>query len=107
MQHSIAAKYAARPAARFVCASPRARQRRLGLRTATTFRAVPARATVLRRPDLAPLARLKASWRSVEAVRPRRPQSGRIRPVVSMHWARPSGPVRESRSSAASAPWLA
>ena len=56
MQHSIAAKYAARPAARFVCASPRAREQRLGLRTTTTFRAVPARATVLRRPDLVPVA---------------------------------------------------
>ena len=107
MQHSIAAKYAARPAARFVCASPRARQQRLGLRTTSTFRAVPARATVLRRPDLAPLLRLRASWRSVQAARPGRPQSGRIRPVVSMRWSRPSGPVRESRSSAASAPWLA
>jgi hypothetical protein len=60
-----------------------------------------------RRPDLAPLLRLRASWRSVQAARPGRPQSGRIRPVVSMRWSRPSGPVRESRSSAASAPWLA
>ena len=32
MQHSIAAKYAARPAARFVQPSSRARERRLGLR---------------------------------------------------------------------------
>jgi len=107
MQHSIAAKYAARPAARFVHASSRARERRLGLRTAPTFRAVPARATVLRRPDLAPLLRLHAPWRSIQATRPRRSTSGRVRPVVSMHWSRPSGPVRESRSSAASAPWLA
>jgi hypothetical protein len=107
MQHSIAAKYAARPAARFVRTSSRARERRLGLRTAPTFRAVPARATVLRRPDLAPLLRLRASWRSIQAARPRRAPSGRIRPVVSMRWSRPSGPARESRSSAASAPWLA
>lgn len=107
MQHSIAAKYAARPAAHFVRVPSRARERRLGLRATVTFRAVPARATVLRRPDVAPLLRLRASWRSVKAARPRRTSSGRIRPVVSMHWSRPSGPVRESRSSAASAPWLA
>ncbi len=107
MQHSIAAKYAARPAARFVRASSRTREPRLGLRTAATFRAVPARATVLRRPDLAPLLRLRASSRSIQAAGPRRSSLGLIRPVVSMRWSRPSGPVRESRSSAASAPWLA
>jgi hypothetical protein len=107
MQHSIAAKYAARPAARFVRSSAQARQRRLGLRSTVTFRAVPARATVLRRADLSPLLRLRASWRSVKPARPRPVSSGRIRPVVSMRWARPSGPARESRSSAASAPWLA
>ena len=39
----IAAKYAARPAARFVRPSPRARERRLGLRSAGTFQAVLAR----------------------------------------------------------------
>jgi hypothetical protein len=107
MQHSIAAKYAARPVARFVRTSTRARERRLGLRTTPTFRAVPARATVLRCPDLPPLARLRASWRSIKVAHPRRATSGRIRPVVSMRWSRPSGPARESRSSAASAPWLA
>jgi hypothetical protein len=107
MQHSIAAKYAARPAAHFVRTSSRARQPRLGLRTSPIFRAVPARATVLRRLDLAPLLQMRASWRSIQAA-PRRPaSSGRIRPVVSMRWSRPSGRARDSRSSAASAPWLA
>jgi hypothetical protein len=107
MQHSIAAKYAARPAARFVRASAQARERRLGLRSTITFRAVPARATVLRRADLSPLLRLRASSRSAKAAKPRLMPGGRIRPVVSMRWSRPSGPARESRSSAASAPWLA
>ena len=37
MQHSIAAKYAARPAARFVRPSARARERRLGLAAACSF----------------------------------------------------------------------
>lgn len=107
MQHSIAARYAARPAARFVCAPSRARERRLGLRTTATFRATPARPTVLRHPDLPLLLRVRASWRSLTVAKPRRATSGHIRPVVSMRWSRPSGPVREGRSSAASAPWLA
>ena len=60
MQHSIAAKFAARPAARFVRPSTRARERRLGLRTTGTFRPAAARLTVLRRADLAPLDQLHA-----------------------------------------------
>ncbi|MGZ8527812.1 MAG: hypothetical protein ACXWWR_03375 [Candidatus Limnocylindrales bacterium] len=107
MQHSIAAKYAARPAARFVCAPSRASERRLGLRSTASFRAIPPRATVLRRPELPSLLRLRASWRSLQPARPRRAVSGHLRPAVSMRWSRPSGPVREGRSSAASAPWLA
>ncbi len=107
MQHSIAARYAARPAARFVGAPSRARERRLGLRATVTFRATPARPTVLRHPDPPLLQRVRARWRSMTVAKPRRVTSGRIRPVVSMRWSRPSGPVREGRSSAASAPWLA
>jgi len=107
MQHSIAAKYAARPAARFVRTSTQARERRLGLRSAVTFRAVPARPTVLRHADLSPLLRLRTSSRSVKTAPPRLASGGRLRPVVSMRWSRPSGPAQEIRSSAASAPWLA
>ncbi|MEO8230271.1 MAG: hypothetical protein ABI628_10995 [Chloroflexota bacterium] len=107
MQHSIAAKYAARPAARFVCAPSRASERRLGLRSTAAFRAIPPSATVLRRPELPALLQLRARWRSLQLARPRRSTSGRIRPAVSMRWSRPSGPAREGRSSAASAPWLA
>ena len=107
MQHSIAAKYAARPAARFARPSTRARERRLGLRAGGTFRASPARATVLWRAGLAPLLQLRASWRSVQPARPTAPRSGCLRPAVSMRWARPSGLAGEGRSSAASAPWLA
>ena len=39
MEHSIAAKYAARPAARFVRPSTRVRERRLGLRPSGSFQA--------------------------------------------------------------------
>ncbi len=107
MQHSIAARYAARPAAHFVCAPARARERRLGLRSMGTFRASPARPTILRRPDLPLLLKVRAPWRSLTVATPRPIVSGRVRPAVSMRWSRPSSPARESRSSAASAPWLA
>ena len=56
MEHSIAAKYAARPAARSVRPSARTRERRLGLRVTGTFRASEGRATVLRRADLGRLS---------------------------------------------------
>ena len=69
MEHSIAAKYAARPAARFVRPSNRVRERRLGLRPAGSFRAPGMRATVLHGPDVAPLTRLRAGWRSIQPAR--------------------------------------
>jgi hypothetical protein len=108
MEHSIAAKYAARPAARFVSPSNRVRERRLGLRPADPFRAPGTRSTVLNRPDIAPLTRLRAGWRSIEPARPREHHSGQLRPRVAMHWASSArsgaGP---RRPRAASAPWSA
>ena len=92
MQHCIAAKYAARPAARFVRASSRARERRLGLRAAATFRAVPPGRPCSADPARA-AAPLRASWRSLQPARARdateRPAPAR----VSMRWSRPSGPA--------------
>ena len=88
MQHSIAAKYAARPAAQFVHPSPRARERRLGLRIAGSFQAGLRPATVLRRPDVSALARLRGGWRAFRAPAAPGPPSGRPRPAVAMHWAR-------------------
>ena len=107
MQHSIAAKYAARPAARFVRPSPRARERRLGLRARSSFQAAPSRATVLRRSDLGAVVRLRASWRAISrrarAPGPDRPHpAGRHVPLDA-----PRSPIRRDRPSAASAPWLA
>ncbi len=46
MQHSIAARFAARPAARFVRPSPRLRERRLGLRVTGSFQPASPHATV-------------------------------------------------------------
>ncbi|MEW5992666.1 MAG: hypothetical protein AB1736_15165 [Chloroflexota bacterium] len=102
MEHSIAAKYAARPAARFPRPSSRTRERRLGLRVETAFRAAAWRPTELRQEPASAYARLRAGSRSITPTRTRRPATGRPHPVVSMTWSR-SVPV--GRSSAASAPW--
>ncbi|HEV8281292.1 MAG TPA: hypothetical protein VGQ02_05510, partial [Candidatus Limnocylindrales bacterium] len=63
MGHSIAAKYAARPAARFVRPSSRARERRLGLGAQATFSAASGVQTELRGLEAGPYARLKAGRR--------------------------------------------
>ena len=107
MQHSIAAKYAARPAARFVRPSARARERRLGLRSARTFQPASPRQTVLRQADLSPLVRLRARWRAVQPARPHRAAGGLLRPPVAMCWAAIGTTRAVRRSSAASAPWHA
>jgi hypothetical protein len=105
MSHSIAAKYAARPTARFVRPSARLRQRRLGLGALRSFSASPARATVLRTLDLGPLVALRAASRSLRPARLRRAPSGPPRPAARMHWTR-GGPVGASRRpGAAVAPW--
>lgn len=105
MEHSIAAKYAARPAARFVRPSARHRQRRLGLGVIGSFSPSPNRATVLRTTDLGPLVALRAASRTLRAARARRGVTGPPRPITAMHWARvgPAGASR--RPGAAVAPW--
>ena len=105
MERSIAAKYAARPAARFVHPSSRARERRLGLRAAGSFQAASTRPTVIRRPGGSVLARLRGGWRAFRAARPGRPTDGRPRPSITMHWARSGRAGTDRRSSAATAPW--
>jgi len=107
MQHSIAAKYAARPAAQFVRPSSRARERRLGLRSAGTFQPASPRQTVLRQADLSPLVRLRAGWRAVRPARSTRSVVGRLQPVVIMHWAGSGAGSSQHHTGAASAPWRA
>ena len=108
MEHSIAAKYAARPAARFVRPSTRIREPRLGLRPAGTFRSPGVRSTVLHGPDVAPLTRLRAGWRSIQPARSRHVRGGRPGPLIVMHWARGRGSgAGPRRPGAASAPWPA
>jgi hypothetical protein len=107
MQHSIAAKYAARPAAQFLRPSSRARERRLGLRAAGTFQPASPRQTVLRQADLSPLVRLRAGWRAVQPARSHSAAAGRLQPVVLMRWAGSGAGRAQRRSGAASAPWRA
>src|SRR4051794_15383597 len=101
MQHSIAAKYAARPAAQFVRTAAVGRERRLGLRPLRGFVAAPPRRTVLRTPDLGPLAALRAPWRAIRPAPARPRRSGRIGPVAAFHW---TGTARPGGSRPAAAP---
>jgi len=106
MGHSIAAKYAARPAARFVHHSSKARERRLGLGAAATFTSARARSTVLHGVDASPYVRLRAGWRGPRPARPS-VRGGRPRPLVQMQWARSGRSGSGRRPSAATAPWHA
>lgn len=103
MQRSIAAKYAARPAARFVRGSARQRERRLGLRASHTLVAASSHGTVLRLPDVGPLVALRASWRAIRPAAVSAPVSGRPHPSTSMHWTRSvrTGADRRSRPAPA------
>lgn len=104
MERSITARYAARPAARFVSPSAKARERRLGLRGAGSFRPASAHLTVLHHPGGSVLARLRGDWRAIRPAHPRR-TDGRPRPMVAMTWAGSAQASSNPRSSAATAPW--
>ncbi len=107
MQHSIAAKYAARPVASFARPSGRERERRLGLRRSLSFTPAAGHVTVVRHGGKGPLAGLHASWRSITPARAARRVSGLPRPVVVFHWTRFGSTRPDRRSSAAAAPWRA
>jgi hypothetical protein len=107
MDHSIAAKYAARPAARFVRPSARVREPRLGLRPSGSFHSPGRTLTVLRGAEVAPLARMRAGWRTIQLAPARRQRSGRLGPLVTMEWARSGRSGTARRPGAASAPWRA
>jgi len=102
MEHSLAARLATRPAARFPKASPASPRPRLGLRAGPTFRPASGQLTVLHRPDPSPALRLRHDPRSIAATRPTRPSSGRPRPVTSPTWSRS---VFVRPASAPVAPW--
>jgi hypothetical protein len=100
MQHSIAAKYAAWPAARFVRPAGREWERRLGLHSSLSFQRAATRLTILR-PSHGGL--LVSGWRPVTA-RPSCPPSGLPRAAVTICWTG-ARPQADRRSSLAAAPW--
>jgi hypothetical protein len=101
MEHSLAARFATRPAAHFPKSSPASPRPRLGLRAGPAFQPATTRLTVLHRNE-SPVVRLRHDPRSIAATRPT-PVTGRLpRPVVSPTWTRS---VFVRRSSAPVAPW--
>jgi len=104
MEHSITARYAARPAARFPRATSGSRRRRLGLSPERVFSPAPTRLTVLLRDQPSPVARLRRDPRSIAATRPVRRSGGHLRPAYSLTWQSSLGP---RHPSAHAAPWRA
>jgi hypothetical protein len=104
MEHSIAARYATRGAARFPRATSGSRQRRLGLGAGRAFSPAPTRLTVLLRDQPSPVARLRRDPRSIAATRPVRGSTGRLRPPFTLTWQRSLAP---RHPSAHAAPWRA
>ena len=105
MQRSITARYGARPAARFATVAPRAREPRLGLDRHARFRVAADRPTLLRRPELGPVALLRAGWRAVTPAHPHHPCSGLVAPRAPVRWATLGGRSAGRRPRAATAPW--
>jgi hypothetical protein len=104
MDHSITARYAARPAARFPRASSGSPQRRLGLGAGRAFSPAPTRLTVLLRDQPSPLVQLRRDPRSIAATRPVRRSGGHLRPAFTLTWRGSSAP---RHPSAHAAPWRA
>jgi hypothetical protein len=87
MQHSIAARYVARPAARFVRPPVTDRERRLGLRPTGSMQAASMHPTVLRRADLGPFVELRARWRAVSPALSTRRSLSPLRHGARLTWA--------------------
>ena len=71
-----------------------------------SFSAVAAVQTELRGPEAGPYARMKAGWRGPRPTRSAL-RDRRVRPLVTMHWARSGRSGTSRRRSAAAAPWHA
>ena len=105
MQRSITTRYGNRPVARFATVPPRACAPRLGLDRHARFRAAADRPTLLRRPELGPVALLRSEWRTVLPVAERRSGSGLAGPLVPVRWAKLGVRATGRRPRAATAPW--
>jgi hypothetical protein len=105
MQRSIMACYAVRPAARFALVPPRAGAPRLGLNRHGRFSMNADRPTMLRRPQLGPVALLRADCHEATSAHPHPSTSGFAELRAPVRWAnlgvRPAG----HRPRAATAPW--
>ena len=101
MQHSIAAKYATWPSARFVRPAGREWERRLGLHSSLTFQRAATRLTILR-PSRGGL--VVPGWRPA-TTRRSAPSSGLPRAAVTIRWTGGRPQAADRRSSLAAAPW--
>ncbi len=102
--HSIIAGMTGRPSVRFARSAADGRIRRLGLAGVAGFEPAAARATVLRRSDLAAPAVGRPAWRTAASA-PATPRGGAPRPSVTMHWARSARQRADRRAGAAPASW--
>jgi hypothetical protein len=105
MQRSIASRYAARPTAHFATVAPRAREPRLGLDRHVRFQTAADRPTLLRRPDHAPVALVRADWRVVTSARTPHAAAGLGGPGATVRWAKLGVRAAGRRPRAATAPW--
>jgi hypothetical protein len=102
MQHSIAVKYAAWPAACFVRPAGRERERRLGLHSGLSFERAATR-LVISRPSRGGLH--LSGWRPVMPTRQSAPRSGVVRPAITIRWSGQGRPRADRRSCLAPASW--
>ncbi len=105
MQRSITARYASRPAVRFATAAPRAREPLLGLDRHVSFRVALDRPTLLRRPEVGPVALLRDEWRGVIPAHPHHPSAGLAVSRAPVRWANLGVRAAGRRPRAAAAPW--
>jgi hypothetical protein len=105
MQRSVTTRFGTRPVARFATVPPRAREPRLGLDRHLRFRAVAGQPTLLRRPELGPVALLRSEWRAAAPVPEHRPTSGLSGPYAPVRWAKLGARSTGRRPRAATAPW--
>ena len=105
MHRSITARFAVRPVARFATTPPRAHEPLLGLARHLRFRAAADHPTLLRRPELGPVALQRSEWRTITAVPEHRPPAGLAGPLAPVRWAKPGTRASGRRPRAATAPW--
>ena len=101
MKQSIAAKYTAWPAARFVRPSGREWERRLGLHASLSFQRAATLRTILRSSR----GGLHVTGWHAATPGGSVPVSGLVRAAHTIHWAGAGRPLADRRSSLAPAPW--